>query len=171
MLGWAVVWVRTQAALQQLVDEAPKAKWYYSDGFDAYDRLWYHFGRYEVSEGKSDTYSVEADNAELRHYLARWLASLVVFLVARMLCVVPYVYLFSASTADNFTNNVIPTILLISWTSLAHYFRHSLIYDFILPIESMMILSEASSHHVPVSCGSIIAFILFWIRMPAIALF
>ncbi len=26
---------------------------------------------YEVSQGKTDTYSVEADNAELRHYLAR----------------------------------------------------------------------------------------------------
>ena len=54
-----------------MVDEAPKAKWYYSDGFDAYAHLWYHFGRDAVSEGKSDTYSVEADNAELRHYLAR----------------------------------------------------------------------------------------------------
>jgi len=54
-----------------MVDEAPKAKQYYSDAFDAYDRLWYHFGRYEVSEGKTDTYSVEGDNAELRHYLAR----------------------------------------------------------------------------------------------------
>jgi IS1 family transposase len=66
-----VVWVRTQAALQQVVDQAPKAKWYYSDGFDADQWLWYHFGRYETSQGKSDTYSVEADNAELRHYLAR----------------------------------------------------------------------------------------------------
>jgi IS1 family transposase len=66
-----VVEERTQAAIQQMVDEAPKAKWYFSDGFDAYSRLWYHFGRYEVSEGKNDTYSVEGDNAELRHYLAR----------------------------------------------------------------------------------------------------
>jgi len=71
LLGWAVVWERTQEVIQQLVDEAPKAKWYYSDGFDAYAHLWYHLGRYEVSEGKSDTYSVGADNAELRHYLAR----------------------------------------------------------------------------------------------------
>ena len=62
---------RTQTAIQQMVDEAPKAKWYFSDGFDAYSRLWYHFGRYEVSEGKNETYSVEGDNAELRHYLAR----------------------------------------------------------------------------------------------------
>ena len=70
-MGWAVVWERTQEAIQQIVDEAPKAKWYYSDGFDAYSHLWYHFGRYEVSDGKSDTYSVEGDNADLRHYLAR----------------------------------------------------------------------------------------------------
>jgi insertion element IS1 protein InsB len=54
-----------------MVDEAPKAKQYYSDAFDAYDRLWYHGGRYEVSKGKADTFSVEGDNAELRHYLAR----------------------------------------------------------------------------------------------------
>jgi hypothetical protein len=54
-----------------MVDGAHKAKQYYSDALDAYDCLWYHFGRYEVSEGKTETYSVEGDNAELRHYLAR----------------------------------------------------------------------------------------------------
>jgi hypothetical protein len=41
--------------------------------FKAYGCLWYHYGRYEVSEDKNDTYSVEGDNSELRHYLA-WLA-------------------------------------------------------------------------------------------------
>jgi len=71
ILGWAVVWMRTQESLQQVVDQAPKAQWYYSDAFDAYQWLWYHLGRYEVSPGKAETYSVEADNAELRHYLAR----------------------------------------------------------------------------------------------------
>lgn len=54
-----------------MVDAAPKAKRYYSDAFDAYERLWYHGGTYQVSQGKADTYSVEGDNAELRHYLAR----------------------------------------------------------------------------------------------------
>ena len=57
--------------MQAIVDEAPKAKWYFSDAFDVYASLWYHLGYYQVSVGKSDTYSVEADNAELRHYLAR----------------------------------------------------------------------------------------------------
>ncbi len=70
-LGFRVVWNRTQEAIQELVDEAPKAKRYYSDAFEAYDHLWYHWGVYEISVGKRDTYSVEADNAELRHYLAR----------------------------------------------------------------------------------------------------
>ena len=31
----------------------------------------YYPGKHQVSDGKTDTYSVEADNAELRHYLAR----------------------------------------------------------------------------------------------------
>jgi insertion element IS1 protein InsB len=54
-----------------MVDQAVKAKRYHSDAFDAYDRLWYHYGQYEVSQAKTDTFSVEGDNAELRHYLAR----------------------------------------------------------------------------------------------------
>ena len=70
-LGCKLVWDRSKEEIQQMVDAAPKAKWYFSDAFEAYDRLWYHFGRYEVSQGKNDTYSVEGDNAELRHYLAR----------------------------------------------------------------------------------------------------
>lgn len=69
--NWKLVEVRTQAAFQELVDGAPKAKWYTSDAFDRYALLWYHLVRYEVSEGKAETYSVDADNSELRHYLAR----------------------------------------------------------------------------------------------------
>ena len=57
--------------IQCLIDKAPKARLYYSDGFEAYSLLWYHFGRYKVSVGKTDTFSVEGDNAEFRHYLTR----------------------------------------------------------------------------------------------------
>jgi IS1 family transposase len=70
-LGWEVLRDRSREAIQTIVDRAPKARWYFSDAFDQYDLLWYHGGRYAVSDGKTDTYSVEADNAELRHYLAR----------------------------------------------------------------------------------------------------
>ena len=71
ILGWKVAWERTSEVIQQIVDDAPKAKEYFSDGWEADASLWYHLGQYQVSDGKSDTYSVEADNAELRHYLAR----------------------------------------------------------------------------------------------------
>ena len=57
--------------MQNIVDFAPKANIYFSDALDMYSRLWYHGGRYEVSDGKKDTFSVEGDNADLRHYLAR----------------------------------------------------------------------------------------------------
>ena len=71
VLGWKVAWERTSAVIQQRVDEAPKAQEYFSDGWEAYATLWYHLGPYSLSEGQSDTFSVEAENTELRHYLAR----------------------------------------------------------------------------------------------------
>jgi IS1 family transposase len=71
VLGWKVARERSAAVIQQLVDEAPKAREYFSDGWEAYATLWYHLGQYSLSDGKSDTYSVEAANAEFRHYLAR----------------------------------------------------------------------------------------------------
>jgi IS1 family transposase len=71
ILGWQIAWERTAEVIQHMVDEAPKAKMYHSDGWDTYASLWYHLGHYQVSEGKADTYSVEACNAEFRHYLAR----------------------------------------------------------------------------------------------------
>src|SRR5687767_5087657 len=58
--------------MQQVADDAPIAtERYYSDGFETYASLWYAQGRYEAAEDKSQTYSVEGDNAQLRHYLAR----------------------------------------------------------------------------------------------------
>lgn len=66
-----MAWERSQDIVQAIVDHAPKATWYYSDAFDVDATLWYHWGRYAISEAKADTYSVEGNNAELRHYLAR----------------------------------------------------------------------------------------------------
>jgi len=84
--------------MQAIVDEAPKAKWYFSDALDVYASLWYHFGRYAVSEGNSDTFSVEADNAELRHYLARLARSSRFFSRRLMPCLVLFACLFIIST-------------------------------------------------------------------------
>ena len=70
-MSWRVVTERTPETLQPLIDEAPTAFQYCSDGFSTYAALNYHQGLHLVAAGKSQTYSVEGGNADLRHYLAR----------------------------------------------------------------------------------------------------
>ena len=71
ILGWKVAYERSVTDLQQMVDAAPQAAFYYSDLFATYRRLIYTPGRYTPMPDKSETYRVEGDNAEIRHYLAR----------------------------------------------------------------------------------------------------
>jgi insertion element IS1 protein InsB len=71
ILGWAVDWERSATTLQQMIDNAPQAAYYFSDLFAIYRQLIYYPGRYTPMPNKSETYRVEGDNAELRHYLAR----------------------------------------------------------------------------------------------------
>ena len=66
-----MVWERNTDDMQKVVDQGPRADKYFSDAFPTYGSLVYYPGKYAVSDGKTDTYSVEGDNAELRHYLAR----------------------------------------------------------------------------------------------------
>jgi len=70
IVGWCVVWERTTEALQLMLDASPPAARYFSDGFNTYFDLCY-WGAHAVAPGKSETYSVEGANADLRHYLAR----------------------------------------------------------------------------------------------------
>jgi len=65
------VWERKAVNLQQVVDQGQRAQQYFSDQWELYQLLVYYPGKHAVSEGKADPYAVEADNAELRHYLAR----------------------------------------------------------------------------------------------------
>ena len=62
---------RTPVALQAVVDQAPQATAYFSDGFLTYRDLVYGPARYAAHPDKRETYSVEGGNADLRHYLAR----------------------------------------------------------------------------------------------------
>ncbi len=57
--------------MQAVVDMGPGASHYHSDGLTVYQALVYAPGQHTAHLDKSETYSVEADNAELRHYLAR----------------------------------------------------------------------------------------------------
>jgi insertion element IS1 protein InsB len=70
ILSWGVVATRTSEALQACLEKAPQAKQYYSDAFPVYDTLYYG-APYEMRTDKKETYSVEAVNADLRHYLKR----------------------------------------------------------------------------------------------------
>jgi len=56
--------------MQDVVDSAPASRWYYSDAFPVYEYLIYP-GIHFMMRDKSQTYSVEGDNSDLRHYLAR----------------------------------------------------------------------------------------------------
>lgn len=69
-LSWRVVHDRTAEVAQAMVYEAP-AQRYYSDRFGLYFNFHYGISHYLAMWDKSETYSVEAGNAELRHYLAR----------------------------------------------------------------------------------------------------
>jgi len=71
ILAWAVAPHRDATTLQRLVDDAPQADFYYSDLYATYRQLIYTPGRHTPVPGKSETYRVEGDNAEMRHYLAR----------------------------------------------------------------------------------------------------
>ena len=55
-----------------MVDQVPRTcQQFYSDGLSTYPTLLYYNAKHEAHEDKSQTYSVEAVNADIRHYLAR----------------------------------------------------------------------------------------------------
>jgi len=71
IVGWDVVWERTEQVMQAVLDRSPQAYFYFSDQFATYNTLIYSPALHQTLPDKSQTYSVEADTAELRHYLAR----------------------------------------------------------------------------------------------------
>ena len=69
IVGWRIEPTRVFEMLQSVVDQAVPAHHYFSDGFPCYADVYYHGATYQASLNKSQTYSVEGANAELRHYL------------------------------------------------------------------------------------------------------
>ena len=70
-MGWAVVEERSFDTLQPVIDQVPRTcRQFYSDGLSTYPTLLYYNGTHEANDNKSQTYSVEAVNADMRHYLA-----------------------------------------------------------------------------------------------------
>ena len=71
IVGHRVGFHRTEAVMQQMLDQAPQANVYYSDGLVTYGALFYAPGKHISLRDKSKTYTVERVNGVLRHYLAR----------------------------------------------------------------------------------------------------
>jgi IS1 family transposase len=67
--AFAVTEKRTVLQIQAMVDSSPSANSYYSDGLTMYRDISY-WGTHRVAPGKSQTYTVEGANADLRHYLS-----------------------------------------------------------------------------------------------------
>lgn len=56
--------------MRACLDQALGAKKYFSDAFPIYGQLYYG-APFELLNNKSETYSVEAVNADMRHYMNR----------------------------------------------------------------------------------------------------
>ncbi len=79
IIGHAVRPQRSFEIFQDVVDQGPHAKHYFSDGLAAYADVYYYGATYAAVLDKSQTFSVEGTNAVLRHYLARLHRSTVCF--------------------------------------------------------------------------------------------
>ncbi len=63
LVGYRVGYQRTEAVMQAMLDEAPQADVYYSDGFLTYGALFYAPGKHISMRDKSQTHNVERANA------------------------------------------------------------------------------------------------------------
>ena len=59
---------RSLQRIQNLVDNSPKAEFYFSDAFPVYSQICYE-GAYRALNNKSQTFTVESVNSDLRHYI------------------------------------------------------------------------------------------------------
>ncbi len=71
-LSWDLVKERTPENMQACLDQGPRAKKYYSDQFYYYYLLDYSPANHRAYNNKSQTYSVESVNSDIRHYLRRF---------------------------------------------------------------------------------------------------
>lgn len=68
IVGYDIAHDRSLQRIQNLVDNAPKDEFYFSDAFPVYYQICYE-GDYRALKNKSQTFTVESVNADLRHYI------------------------------------------------------------------------------------------------------
>ena len=68
IVGYDIAFDKSRKRIQNLVDSSPKADRYYSDAYPAYSEILYD-GLHTSLKNKSQTYTVEGVNSDLRHYI------------------------------------------------------------------------------------------------------
>ena len=69
IVGYMVSADKSAKTIQRMVDRAPEAKVYYTDGYSAYLDVVFPGKHVYNPHNKNDTYTVEGVNADLRHYI------------------------------------------------------------------------------------------------------
>lgn len=69
LVGFDVSMEKAAKYIQGIVDDAPDAKYYYTDGYVGYLDVVYPGVHVRNQHDKSDTFTVEGVNADLRHYI------------------------------------------------------------------------------------------------------
>ena len=68
IVGYDIAFDRSRERILRLVDNSPKASKYYSDAYAVYSEIIYP-GDHTSLKNKSQTYTVEGVNSDLRHYI------------------------------------------------------------------------------------------------------
>ena len=68
-MGFDVAFDKAPERIQKIVDNSPNAEAYATDGFLGYLNVVYPGKHIRNINGKSDTFTVEGVNADLRHYI------------------------------------------------------------------------------------------------------
>ena len=69
IVGFDVAFDKSPERIQAIIDNAPKANNYATDGWSGYVDVIYPGRHIQNSRDKSDTFTVEGVNADLRHYI------------------------------------------------------------------------------------------------------
>ena len=69
IVGFDISFDKNPETIQKIIDSSPKAKQYYSDGYNGYFNLNYHCGKYKSLNNKSQTHNIESVNSDFRKYI------------------------------------------------------------------------------------------------------
>ena len=69
IVGFSAAFDKSPERIQKMVDNAPEGKYYCTDGYLGYIDVVYPGKHIRNTHNKSDTFTVESINADLRHYI------------------------------------------------------------------------------------------------------